>query len=169
LLHAATFGLAVVAGNWAVPLLERHGSSATAAGLVAGLILSAGIVTRPLGGMLTGVPGRTVVLVGIVGVAAGSAVLALPLPIELLTLGALVLGLGAGLPFAVVFAAAQRMRPESPGAAVGLVNAISILVILVATPIAGLAFDLPGDGRIAFVAIAGLAASALVVLRTARL
>ena len=25
-LQAATFGLAVVAGNWVVPLLERHGS-----------------------------------------------------------------------------------------------------------------------------------------------
>ena len=46
-LQAATFGLAVVAGNWAVPLLERQGASSAAAGIAAGLILFAGIVTRP--------------------------------------------------------------------------------------------------------------------------
>ena len=48
-LQAATFGLAVVAGNWAVPLLERQGASSAAAGLAGGLVLSIGIVTRPTG------------------------------------------------------------------------------------------------------------------------
>jgi hypothetical protein len=49
------------------------------------------------------------------------------------------------------------------------VNACAVLTILVGTPLAGLAFELPGDGRIAFAAIAALAAAALLALRTARL
>ena len=53
-LQAATFGLAVIAGNWVVPLLERAGASSAAAGLAGGLILFVGIATRPLGGVLAG-------------------------------------------------------------------------------------------------------------------
>ena len=45
------------------------------------------------------------------------------------------------------------------------VNATAILAILLGTPLAGLAFDLPGDGRLAFAAIAALSAAALTVLR----
>jgi hypothetical protein len=167
LLQGATFGLAVVAGNWVVPLLERHGAGVAVAGLAGGLILSAGIVTRPVGGMLTHTRPRTVARIGLVGVSVGAAILALPLPLALLTLGALVLGLGAGLPFAVIFTGAQHLRLDAPGAAVGLVNAISIVVVLVATPVAGLAFDLPGDGRLAFVGVAACAAAALLLLRVA--
>ena len=50
-LQAATFGLAVVAGNWVVPLLERQGAARRRAGLAGGLVLFAGIVTRPVGGL----------------------------------------------------------------------------------------------------------------------
>jgi len=96
-------------------------------------------------------------------------VLALGGPLWLSTAAALVLGLGAGLPFAVVFAAAQRLRPDAPAAAMAAVNATAILAILVGTPLAGLAFDLPGDGRVAFAAIAALSAGSLVVLRRAPL
>ena len=82
--------------------------------------------------------------------------------------GSLAIGLGAGLPFAVIFAAAQRRRPDAPAAAIALVNACGVLTILVGTPLAGLAFELPGDGRLAFAAIAALALSALLALRKAR-
>ena len=47
--------------------------------------------------------------------------------------------------------------------------AAAILAILLGTPLAGLAFDLPGDGRVAFAAIAGLSAASLVELRRAPL
>ena len=169
-LQAATFGLAVVAGNWAVPLLERQGASAEAAGLAAGLVLFAGILTRPGGGWLaTRDAGETVAALGVAGVAGGAAILALGGPLWLSTVAALVLGLGAGLPFAAVFAAAQRLRPDAPAAAMAAVNGAAILAILVGTPLAGLAFELPGDGRIAFAAIAALSASALIALRRASL
>lgn len=168
--QAATFGLAVVAGNWAVPLLERRGASAAGAGLAAGLILFAGIVTRPTGGWLAGREGRRrVVASALVGVAAGAALLAVGGPLWLSGIGAAILGLGAGLPFAVVFAAAQRLRPDAPAAAISVVNATALLVILVGTPLAGLAFELPGDGSLGFAAVAVLAVAALLALRSARL
>jgi MFS family permease len=167
-LQAATFGLAVVAGNWAVPLLERQGASSTAAGLAGGLILFVGIVTRPAGGLLAGrVSSRRLVAAALVGTSAGALLLALGVSFALSTLGSLLLGLMAGLPFAVIFAAAQRVRPDAPGAAIALVNACAVLTILVGTPLAGLAFALPSDGRVAFAAIAAFAAAALAPLRRA--
>jgi MFS family permease len=168
-LQAATFGLAVIAGNWVVPLLERTGASPSAAGLAGGLILFVGIATRPLGGVLAGrIRGRLLVATALVGTSLGAVLLALGGPLGISALGALVLGLTAGLPFAVIFAAAQRTRPDAPGAAIALVNACAVLTILVGTPLAGLAFEHGRDGRLAFAAIAALAGVALIALRTAR-
>ena len=153
----------MIAGNWVVPLLERQGVASAAAGLAGGLVLFVGILTRPLGGVLAGrVRGRVLVGVGARRhVASARVLLALGGPLALSALGALVLGLTAGLPFAVIFAAAQRTRPDAPAAAIALVNACAVLTILVGTPLAGLAFELPSDGRLAFAAIAVLAAAAL--------
>ena len=170
IMQAATFGLAVVAGNWVVPLLERQGVSSTAAGLAGGLVLFVGIVTRPAGGVLAGrVGAKRLIAAALVGTAAGALILSIGGSLALSTLGAFVLGFTAGLPFAVIFAAAQRQRPDAPGAAIALVNACAVLTILVGTPLAGLAFELPSDGRIAFAAIAVLAAAALIPLRIARI
>ena len=169
-MQAATFGLAVVAGNWVVPLLERQGASSTAAGLAGGLVLFVGIVTRPAGGVLAGrVSRRLLVAAALGGVSVGALLLALGASLAVSAVGAFVLGLMAGLPFAAIFAAAQRLRPDAPGAAIALVNACAVLTILVGTPLAGLAFELPSDGRVAFAAIAILAAAALLPLRTTRL
>jgi MFS transporter, NNP family, nitrate/nitrite transporter len=169
-MQAATFGLAVVAGNWVVPLLERQGASSTAAGLAGGLVLFVGIVTRPAGGVLAGrVSRRLLVAAALGGVSVGALLLALGASLAVSAVGAFVLGLMAGLPFAAIFAAAQRLRPDAPGAAIALVNACAVLTILVGTPLAGLAFELPSDGRVAFAAIAILAAAALIPLRTTRL
>jgi MFS family permease len=169
LLQAATFGLAVVAGNWVVPLLEREGASSTAAGLAGGLILFVGIVTRPAGGLLAGrVSGRRIVVAGLLGTSLGALVLALGWSLAVSAFGALVLGL-SGLPFAVIFAAAQRARPDAPGAAIALVNACAVLIVVIGTPLAGLAFELPSDGRLAFAVIAALGAATLIPLRAMRL
>jgi predicted MFS family arabinose efflux permease len=103
------------------------------------------------------------------GTATGAALLALGGPFALSVLGALAMGLAAGLPFAVIFAAAQRVRPDAPAAAIALVNAFAVLTILLGTPLAGLTFELPSDGRLAFAVVAALAALATLALRTARL
>ena len=169
-LQAATFGLAVIAGNWVVPLLERRGASSAAAGIAGGLILFAGIVTRPAGGLLSGsVSRRRLIALALVGVATGAALLAADLPYAASVAGALVLGLAAGIPFALLFAAAQRARPDAPGAAVALVNACAVLTILVGTPLAGLAFELESDGAAAFTGVACLSLLALLALRRAPL
>jgi MFS family permease len=171
-LQAATFGLAVVAGNWVVTLLERHGTSSTLAGLAGGLVLLAGIVTRPWGGLLarrSGTGRRRAVAASLVAMAGGAGLLAAGGPLAFSAVGALAVGLAAGVPFAMIFDAAQRLRPDAPGAAVALVNACAVLTILVGTPLAGLAFDLPGDGRLAFAAIGALCATALLALRFAEL
>ncbi len=158
-LHAATFGLAIIAGNWVVPLLEREGASAAAAGFAGGLILFIGIVTRPRAEYWREAAGDELVAVSLAGTASGAALLALGGPFAVSALGALVMGLSAGLPFAVLFAAAQRVRPDAPAAAVALVNACAILTIVVGTPLAGLTFELPSDGRLAFATIAALSLS----------
>ena len=167
-LHAATFGLAVIAGNWVVPLLERDGVGSAAAGLLGGLVLFAGIVTRPLGGAFAHRrPGRrrALLAVSLLAASGGALLLAVDGPVWVSGLGTLALGLATGLPFAVIFEAAQRLRADAPAAAVALVNGCAVLAILIGTPLAGLAFDLPGEGAIAFAGIALLAAAALPLLR----
>lgn len=105
----------------------------------------------------------------LLGIAAGAALLAAEAPYAVSALGAFVLGVSAGFPFAAIFASAQRARPAAPGAAIAFVNSFGVLTILVGTPLAGLAFDLPGQGAVAFACIAALAAAALLPLRTAPL
>ena len=158
-LHGATFGLSVVAANWIVPLLERQGHPRGTAAALGSLLLLGGILTRPLGGLVAGrrwlLPGS--LLVG----ATATAALALPLPLAALGAAAGAAGLAAGLPFAAVFAGAQRTRPDAPGAAVGFVNTWAIAVVVFGTPLLGLAFGLPGEGRIGFACVALLWAAAL--------
>jgi predicted MFS family arabinose efflux permease len=166
-IQASTFGLSVIAGNWVVTLLERQGASSGLAGVAGGMTLLAGIVTRPGGGIVVRrhrARVRTAVAAGLVTGAAGAALLAAGVSLGLSAVGALALGLAAGLPFAAVFDAALRLRPDAPAAAIGVVNGCAVLTILVGTPLAGLTFSLPGDGRIGFAVIAALWASALFVL-----
>ena len=95
------------------------------------------------------------------------AVLALPLPLVLLGLGALLGGLAAGAPFAYVFTEAQRIRPDAPGAAIGFVNSWAIVAVVLGTPLLGLTFSLAGDGRLGF-ALAAAAVLAVAPLAVPR-
>jgi MFS family permease len=163
-MHAASFGLSVVAANWVVTLLERAGGeSSKVAGVVGGLLLLLGMITRPLGGRLFGRVGalRSSLVVG--GAAVGLLAVARPLPLAVFA--AAVAGLAAGIPFASAFAGAARVRPDAPGAAVGLVNMVAAVTILVGTPLLGLTFSLPGDGRIGFAVVAVVWAAAAFAVR----
>lgn len=154
-MHAASFGLSVVIGNWAVTLLEREGGDSSAvAGVVGGLLLLLGVITRPLGGRLAG--HAFALRASLVAGGAAVGVLAVARPLPLAIVGAAVAGLAAGIPFASAFAGAARVRPDAPGAAVGLVNMVAAVTILVGTPLVGLTFSLPGDGRIGFAVVAAL-------------
>ncbi|HEV7640232.1 MAG TPA: MFS transporter [Gaiellaceae bacterium] len=152
-MHAASFGLSVVIGNWVVTLLHRAGGQPErVAGVAGGLVLFLGVISRPLGGRLIDRPGviRASFVVSGLGIAALSVAKPLPLAIA----AAAVVGIATGIPFAPAFAGAQRLRPDAPGAAVGFVNMIAAATILVGTPLLGLTFSLPGDGRIGFLVVA---------------
>jgi MFS transporter, NNP family, nitrate/nitrite transporter len=163
-MHAASFGLSVVVGNWIVTLLERAGGdSRSVAGLAGALTLFLGIVTRPLGGRLYG--NDLLLRMSFVLGGAGTALLAVASPLALAIVAAALVGLAAGIPFAPAFSAAARVRPDAPGAAIGLVNLMGAVVILVATPLVGLTFSLPGNGRIGFAVVAALWTLAALAVR----
>jgi len=160
-IHAMSFGFSVVVGNTVVTLLEHHGHPKHSAALAGSLTLLLGFFTRAAGGPLLRRPdARGWVALSLVLGGLGAVVLALPLPFAVLVLAAALVGLAAGVPFAMAFTRAAAARPDAPGAAVGFINAWASLVIVAGTPLVGLTFSLPGDGRIGFVAIGALAALA---------
>jgi MFS family permease len=172
--HMASLGLNAVVANWTVTLLVRGGGfSLGAAGLASALTLVGGIVGRPLGGWLSrgrAERAREVIAVSLAAGAAGTALLIPAGPLPLVLFAATLVGVGAGLAFAPIFAAAAALRPDGPGAAIGLVNMAGNLVIVAATPLLGLAFALPGDGRLGFALAAAAWAAALLFLpRTSEL
>ena len=172
ILYSASLGLSVTLGNWVVTQLDRHGGLGKgAAGAVGSLTLALGIVTRPLGGwILREHPPWTRLAVGasLAGGAAGTVLLAVARPPLVAALGAALVGIAAGIPFAPSFTGAARLRPDAPAAAVGLVNGAAAAVILAGTPLLGLSFGLPGDGRGGFVVVAALWLLVLLVLPSAR-
>ena len=159
-----SFGLSVVLGNWVATLLQRGGDeSAHVAGLVGGLVLFLGVVSRPAGGRLLERPRVVQISFVVGGFAIGLLAIARPLPLAIIA--AAIVGLAAGVPFASAFAGAQRLRPDAPAAAVGAVNLAATIVILVGTPLVGLSFSLPGDGRIGFLVCGVLFAAAAFAVR----
>jgi MFS family permease len=157
--HSASFGLSVIVGNWIVTLLERAGNlSEHVAGIAGALVLAVGLVSRPLGGRYIDRP--PVVQWSFVAGGAGVALLAGVSGLPLAVVACAVVGFAAGIPFAPSFAGAQRQRPDAPAAAIGAVNMAAAATILFGTPLLGLAFSLPGDGRIGFAAVAVLWAAA---------
>ena len=165
-MHAASFGLSVVIGNWIVTLLERDGGdSLRVAGIVGGLVLFVGVVSRPLGGRLIDRPRLIAASLVVGGAAVGMLAIAKPLP--LVIVAAAIAGLAAGIPFAPSFAGAARLRSDAPGAAVGAVNMVAAIVILAGTPLLGLTFSLPGGGRVGFLVVAAVWAAAAAAVRKA--
>jgi predicted MFS family arabinose efflux permease len=172
-LYSASYGLGVVLANWVVELLQRHSDmSDGAAAAVGALTLLLVVVSRPLGGwVMLADPERTrtVVAASIVAGAAGTLALVSADPVWLAVLGALLVGIGAGIPFSPAFTAAAATRPDAPAAAVGFVNTAANLVVLVGTPLLGLGFSLSGEGRLGFVMLAALWLAALAVLPSRRM
>jgi len=160
-IHAMSFGFSVVVGNWVVTLFEHHGHSRAFSAAVGSLTLLLGFFTRIAGGAMLRRPDawRWVAASLVLG-GSGAIALGLPLPTAALVAATVVVGLASGVPFAMAFTGAAATRPESPGAAVGFVNAWASFVIVVGAPLVGLTFSLPGDGRIGFVSIGILAALA---------
>ena len=172
ILYSVSYGLGVVLANWVVELLQRHADlSDGAAAAVGALTLLLVVVSRPLGGWILRTHprhARRAVIASIAAGAAGTLALVAAAPVWLAVIGALLVGLGAGIPFSPAFTGAALVRPDAPAAAVAVVNSAANLVVLVGTPLVGLTFSLAGEGRIGFAIIAGLWLAALAVLPSAR-
>jgi MFS family permease len=64
------------------------------------------------------------------------------------------IGTGCGLPYAALFTRAGALVPGRAGAAMGLVNMLGIVMILVGAPVAGRLADWTGSFRSSFFALA---------------
>ncbi|MDH4178713.1 MAG: hypothetical protein OEV72_14165, partial [Thermoleophilia bacterium] len=162
----------IVVGNWVVTLLERNTDlTLEQAGLVGALTLALGVVTRPLGGwVMRAHPERTRAAVGasLALGAAGTLALTAAGPVVLAATGAALIGIAAGIPFAPAFLGAAATRPDAPAAAIGYVNGVGNFAAVVGTPLLGIGFALPGDGRLGFLLVAVLWLGALALLPDAR-
>jgi MFS family permease len=158
ILYMASYGIGLVLANWVVELLQRHSTLGDgAAAAVGALTLALVVVSRPLGGwILDARPELTsqALALSIVGGTAGTIALIVADPAWLAVLGALLVGIGAGIPFSPAFTGAAAARPDAPAAAVGLVNTAANLVVLAGTPLVGLTFSLSGEGRLGFAVLA---------------
>jgi MFS family permease len=171
-LYTASYGLGVVLANWAVELLQRHSDLTDgAAAAVGALTLVLVVVSRPLGGWIMRThpcATRRALAASIVAGSAGTLALVAADPAWLAVLGALLVGLGAGIPFSPAFTGAAVTRPDAPAAAVGLVNTAANFVVLVGTPLLGLSFSLAGQGRLGFAVVAALWLGAVTLLPSRR-
>ena len=160
-IHAMSFGFSVIVGNWVVTLLEHHGEPKRAAALLGSLTLLLGFFTRAAGGSLLRRPDASRwVAASLVTGGIGAIVLAFATPLPVVAACTVLIGLAAGVPFAMAFTGAAAARPDAPGASVGFINAWAALAVVAGTPLVGLTFSLPGDGRIGFVALGVVAALA---------
>lgn len=170
--YSAALGFSLVVGNWVVELLTKNGDvGREAAGVIGALTLLLGALTRPLGGWIhRSHPQWTRAAIAASLAAGGLGTLALVAaqPTGVAVMGGVLVGLAAGLPFAPAFAGAALARPDAPAAAVGAINSLATGIALAGTPLLGLTFSLPGDGRIGFVVVAALWLAALAVLPSRR-
>ncbi len=167
LVQMASFGLVIVIGSWITTLLKENFSfsSKLIISFIASLVLLLGLVSRPLGGkMIVWIGVRKLLLGSLLINAAGCFLLAyFPQQLGLDILAILLLGMGCGLPYAGVFNRAAHLFPGRAGAAMGLVNMLGIVFILVGTPIVGKIADGAGNFSNAFLAL-GIFATLIAVV-----
>jgi MFS family permease len=65
------------------------------------------------------------------------------------------LGTGCGLPYAALFTRAAALYPGRAGAAMGLVNMLGIVMVLVAPPLVGKLADQTGSFQAGFLVLGG--------------
>jgi predicted MFS family arabinose efflux permease len=157
MMQMASFGLAIVVGTWITALFGNEFQMPVAkAGLAGSFVLLLGIGMRPLGGVLTRHVGiRRLLAASFLMNALGCSVLASgshSLSLAMLAVG--LIGTGCGLPYAALFTRAGALFPGRAGAAMGLVNTLGIVMILVGAPLAGRLADWSGSFRSSFFALA---------------
>lgn len=156
--HAATFALGVVLSNWLAVQLTHDGHLTSEwANLVSAVLLMVTAVSRPVGGAIFDRTGSLVKTV-VVPLAAGSlSLVALSLPWGPIwaLVAAAAFGVLSGVPFAALFASARQQVPTSPGTAIGVINGLANVVILIGVP-SFVVLIQDGLGAVALWGMAGL-------------
>ncbi len=170
--HAAGFGLALASGTWiTVYLLREFALPLALSGVLGSLLLDLAVVARSIGGWLVArehVPTRLVMRIGDAAILVGVVLLAVPgRPLPVALGGAVLVGLGVGVPYAAVFNTAAASLPSAPAAAQGLAAIGGTTGVMVGAPIMGLAVQTFGfSAAWVFVGIvAAVAGAATFVMR----
>lgn len=142
--HVAGFGLGISSGTWiTVYLLREFRLPLELSGLLGSLLLILAVLARPLGGLLLArehMPTRRVMRIGDLAIVAGVALLATPdRPLAIALGGAILVGIGVGLPYSAVFNTAAASLPAAPGAAQGLAAIGGTAGVMVGAPAMGYA------------------------------
>jgi predicted MFS family arabinose efflux permease len=147
--HAAGFGMAIASGTWiTVYLLREFRLPLELSGLLGSLLLVLAVLARPLGGLLLArerMPTRRVMRVGDLAIVAGVVLLAIPdRPLAIALGGAVLVGIGVGLPYSAVFNTAAASLPTAPGAAQGLAAIGGTVGVMIGAPAMGYAVQTYG-------------------------
>ncbi|HEV8655667.1 MAG TPA: MFS transporter [Candidatus Limnocylindria bacterium] len=142
--HVAGFGLGISSGTWiTVYLLREFRLPLELSGLLGSLLLVLAVLARPIGGLLLArehVPTRRVMRIGDLAIVVGVALLAIPgRPLPIALGGAILVGIGVGLPYSAVFNTAAASLPGAPGAAQGLAAIGGTGGVMVGAPAMGYA------------------------------
>lgn len=179
LANMGTFGLSNAIAAWfAVYFTNRYGLPLALAAGLGSLGLFAGLIFRPLGGLLLARSRRPLLLIRIGTIMAFVGVGVLALPITLLPvafIGLFLLALGTTLPYAAIFSTAAAVGRKSPigsGVAQGLVAVLASPAAIVGPPLIGLLLEQTNSFSLAFGVIALIFPSVAVIaswrLRVAR-
>jgi MFS family permease len=127
-------------------------------------VLLLGILSRPAGGRLVGRLGvRRLLTVSLLLNAVACLALATAPRSLAIAIGAIVaLGVGCGLPYAALFTRAVALFPGRAGAAMGLVNMLGIVMILVGAPLVGRLADVTHAYTTSFFALGAFSLLVLV-------
>jgi predicted MFS family arabinose efflux permease len=147
--HAAGFGMAIASGTWiTVYLLREFRLPLEVSGLLGSLLLVLAVLARPLGGLLLArehMPTRRLMRIGDLAIVAGVVLLAIPdRPLAAALGGAVLVGIGVGLPYSAVFNTAAASLPTAPGAAQGLAAIGGTVGVMVGAPAMGYAVQTYG-------------------------
>ena len=155
LAHTGTFGLSILVGTWITTFLLRDlGLPLSVAGELGSAVLVVGILSRPGGGILIDrrrVLTKTMIRGSLLAGTLGLGLLALPgRPVWAALLALLVMGVALSLPYSAVMNTASAAVPASPGAAVGIVGAISLVLIAAGAPALGALYSRTESFSLAF-------------------
>jgi nitrate/nitrite transporter NarK len=155
LAHTATFGLAILVGTWITTFLLRDlGLSLTAAGGLGSAVLVVGVLARPGGGIVIDrgwVRTKTMIRVPLLAATCGLGLLAAPgRPAWAALIALLVMGGALSLPYSAVMNTAAAAVPGSPGAAVGIVGGVSLILIAAGAPALGAVYSRTESFSLAF-------------------